>query len=75
MIKIFISEERPESVKLSIDFLDDLQMSCRFLMEKKGLYEAESKLMTLILLDLMPGKWFPSLERVARRELHTVLYH
>ena len=33
---------------------------------EEGLYEAESGVYDLILLDLMlPEKWFPSLERIA----------
>ena len=45
---------------------------------EEGLYEAESGVYDLILLDLMlpEKKWFPSLERIARKgNYDTSSYH
>ena len=78
MIKILLVEDDLGLSNSVFDFLDDFADVMQVFDGEEGLYEAESGVYDLILLDLMlpEKKWFPSLERVARkRNYDTSSYH
>ncbi|EOB26124.1 DNA-binding response regulator, partial [Streptococcus pneumoniae 357] len=67
MIKILLIEDDLGLSNSVFDFLDDFADVMQVFDGEEGLYEAESGVYDLILLDLMlpEKKWFPSLKRIA----------
>lgn len=67
MIKILLVEDDLGLSNSVFDFLDDFADVMQVFDGEEGLYEAESGVYDLILLDLMlpEKKWLPSLERIA----------
>lgn len=69
MIKLLLVEDDLSLSNSIFDFLDDFADVMQVFDGEEGLYEAESGVYDLILLDLMlpEKKWLSSIERIKRK--------